>query len=272
MVARNRLPLRRQRGIREGGGASSTRRSAGNQRHSNAAEQGDSMRTTRVLVLHPHRIVAEAVARRLDAEPEIRTVELCATAPAVQSAVNALAPDVAVIQHEAEDRSVLELTAWLVEHDPPVGVVAVLGNDDTQAAAIRVIRAGAAAVLTKDSPTSDLVEAVVSVAMKHAFVSRHLLRAVLWELRSSTPVPNEYDERLGRLTPREREVLQYLVAGYGRATMAETMTLSIDTVRTHTRNILAKLEVHSSLEAVSVARRATRRTWNIGRARAEAHG
>jgi len=219
------------------------------------------MRTTRLVVLHPHRIVAEAIARRLDAEPDLRVVEMCANPASVQSAANALAPDVAVVHVEPQDRAVFELIAALADRDPAVASVAILATDDTQAA-IHAIRAGASSVLSKDSATSELVEAVISVVQNEAFVSAHLLHAVLRELRSSEPMPNEYDMLLRRLTPREREVLSYLASGHDRATIAARMRLSVDTVRTHTRNILAKLEVHSSLEAVSIARRASARGWS----------
>jgi two-component system nitrate/nitrite response regulator NarL len=218
------------------------------------------MRTTRVVVLHPHRIVGEALARRLDSEPDLRVVELCATPSAVRSATNALAPDVAVLAVDADDHTMVTLTTWLVERDPAVRVVAVLGTDDPHTA-VRAIRAGASGVLTKDSPTSELVEAAIAVMQDRAFVAPPLLWAVLRELRSSVPVPNEYDERLNRLTPREHEVLTHLMAGHDRATIASRLQVSVDTVRTHTRNILAKLEVHSSLEAVSIARRAKTVKW-----------
>lgn len=195
------------------------------------------------------------MARRLDGEPDLRVVELCATPSAIRSATSALAPDVAIIAVDSDDHTIVELTTWLVERDPAVNVVAVLGTSDPHAA-VRAIRAGASGVLTKDSPTSELVEAAVAVVRDRAFVSPTLLEAILRELRSSAPVPNEYDELLNRLTPRELEVLMHLMAGHDRATIAVQLRVSVDTVRTHTRNVLAKLEVHSSLEAVSIARRA----------------
>jgi DNA-binding NarL/FixJ family response regulator len=212
------------------------------------------VRTARVLVVHPHRIVAEAVARRLDADPGIRTVDVAAGAPSALAAANALGPDVAVVLIGPHQRASLELTERLVERDPPIRVVALLGVDDARLA-ITAVRAGASAVVTSDRPAAELVDAVHAVASDRAWIARDLLQAVLAELRSSEPPPNEYDERLARLTPREREVLDRLVAGHDRATIARELLVSIGTVRTHTRNVLAKLDVHSSLEAVSVARR-----------------
>jgi len=73
----------------------------------------------------------------------------------------------------------------------------------------------------------------------------------------------ERDERqasvehpLGSLTPREREVLSFLVEGIGRREVAERMHLSANTVRSHLQNLMAKLGVHTTLEAVALARQA----------------
>jgi DNA-binding NarL/FixJ family response regulator len=212
------------------------------------------VRTARVLVVHGHRLYAQGISRRIDAEPGIRTVGIASTVAAVQTAIVALGPDVVVLQMELEGGSALQLAARVVNGDPPVRVVALLGADDA-AAAVRAIRAGASAVVVKDSPATELVDAVFAVAKDHAWVPPHLLGAVLRELRLSIPPPNQHDKKLAGLTPREREVLDRMVVGCDRATIARELMMSVGTVRTHKRNILAKLGVHSSLQAVSVARR-----------------
>jgi DNA-binding NarL/FixJ family response regulator len=59
---------------------------------------------------------------------------------------------------------------------------------------------------------------------------------------------------LALLTPRERQVLSYLAEGDSRNQIAERLNLTPNTVRTHLQNILAKLGVHSTLEAVALTR------------------
>ncbi|MGH3943428.1 MAG: response regulator transcription factor, partial [Pseudonocardiaceae bacterium] len=66
------------------------------------------------------------------------------------------------------------------------------------------------------------------------------------------------DGPLDILTCRERAVLMCLVEGRGKAEIADELGLSVNTVRTHTNKIFAKLGVHSKLEAVAVARSALR--------------
>jgi DNA-binding NarL/FixJ family response regulator len=62
------------------------------------------------------------------------------------------------------------------------------------------------------------------------------------------------DRLLAALTPREREVLSCLADGAERREVAERLHLSANTVRTHLQNLMAKLGVHSTLEAVAISR------------------
>lgn len=61
---------------------------------------------------------------------------------------------------------------------------------------------------------------------------------------------------LDMLSPRERDVLRRMVEGKHGRDIAQDLVISTDTVRTHIRSIFAKLDVHSSLEAVRVAQAA----------------
>jgi DNA-binding NarL/FixJ family response regulator len=97
-----------------------------------------------------------------------------------------------------------------------------------------------------------MVRAILGAVRGESWIPPRLLTGVLEEFRSRR-AELDHDYRVQRLTQREREVLRYMMAGFGRARIAEELILSINTVRTHAQNILWKLEVHSSLEAVSVA-------------------
>lgn len=213
------------------------------------------MRAARVLVVHRDRILAEALARRLEREPGLRPVGTASTGPAAQSAVEALGPDVVVLDMALDDGFSLELAARLARRTPPVRVAAILRNDDSVAAA-RAIRAGANALTTTGNSATDLASAVTAVAADNCWVPPDLLGGVLREVRSSVPPPNHFDRKLARLTTREHDILDRMVAGHDRVTIARELGVTVNTVRTHAQNLLAKLGVHSALEAVSVARRA----------------
>src|SRR5439155_13306067 len=82
-----------------------------------------------------------------------------------------------------------------------------------------------------------------------------LLTGVLRDLRCQERERSAHRRLVDGLTAREREVLRCMMAGASRATIAEQLVLSPNTVRTHMRNVLAKLGVHSMVAAVAVARR-----------------
>jgi NarL family two-component system response regulator LiaR len=81
-----------------------------------------------------------------------------------------------------------------------------------------------------------------------------MLGVILRELRADVGRARQQDGSLGLLSRREREVLAAMMDGRHASQIASELTISTDTVRTHIRNIFAKLEVHTRLEAVKVAR------------------
>ena len=132
-------------------------------------------------------------------------------------------------------------------------VVLTASNDSEQA--VRCIRAGAAAFVPKMAPSEDLLAALDAVMGGGAWLPPELLGPILQGLLKPPPT-NEWELRLAALTARERQILELMVDGLDRPEIARRLVVSLNTVRTHTRNTLAKLGVHSSLEAVSVALRA----------------
>jgi DNA-binding NarL/FixJ family response regulator len=100
--------------------------------------------------------------------------------------------------------------------------------------------------------SADLVARVIrSAARQGGWIPPDVLGEVLRRLTQGGG-----GGRIAELTPREREVLQCMVDGLGRAEIAERLGLSANTVRTHTQNLLAKLDLHSALEAITLAMRA----------------
>src|ERR1700727_1842592 len=84
-----------------------------------------------------------------------------------------------------------------------------------------------------------------------------MLGAILGELRADVGRAREHEDVLDMLSPRERDVLLAMMDGKRGRQIAQDLLISTDTVRTHTRNIFAKLDVHSRLEAGRVARAGT---------------
>jgi DNA-binding NarL/FixJ family response regulator len=214
------------------------------------------VRTVDVLVVHHHRLYAEILASRLKNESGIRVAGIASTGTTAKSAVGVLDPRVTVLDMDLPDVSSFELTAQWSTLDPPIAVAAILGSDECLGV-VRTIRAGASAVTTKDGPIADVVNAVMALANGSCWVPPRLLGGLVREMQRSLPPPNIYDEKLAKLTLREREILQRMAAGRDRIGIARELGISVNTVRTHAQNLLERLGVHSTLEAVSVANRSS---------------
>lgn len=124
-------------------------------------------------------------------------------------------------------------------------------RDDVRLAA--AIAAGAAGVVSKSASLEHLV-AMVSAAEAGRAVMTDLERAGwLARHRNYQSQQRARTELFERLSPREREVLELLAQGHRACTIAEQFVVSLTTVRSQIRAILAKLEVNSQLEAVALA-------------------
>jgi DNA-binding NarL/FixJ family response regulator len=204
-----------------------------------------------VLVVDRERAVAQAIAHRLDAEQALSVVGSAQTARSAAEAAARRRPDVVVLDEGVADGHLAEVAATFLAPDLGAKLVVTSATEDVQRA-YESVRVGASAFVTKACGVDEMVRAILGAVRGESWIPPRLLTAVLEEFRSHRVEPDD-DDRLRRLTQRERDVLRCMMAGFDRARIADELLLSINTVRTHTQNILSKLEVHSSLEAVSVA-------------------
>jgi DNA-binding NarL/FixJ family response regulator len=218
-------------------------------------------RTIRVLIADDHRAFAEAIAVLLAAKPDFVVVGVCRTAVDTELAVSATRPDVLLLDVELGSDDGIELARRLRDTVPGTAVVIVTFRDDLETVSAAV-RAGVAGFLAKDATPEELVDAVRRIASGDRWIQSRLLGPLLDELADHPGSRTPTQQRLATLTERELTVLRHMVRGLDRASIARELYLSTSTVRTHTQNLLAKLGVHSSLEAVAVALKAGMRPFD----------
>jgi len=120
---------------------------------------------------------------------------------------------------------------------------------------LAAICAGAEGYVLKRTPPEELLDQVRSVVTGGSPLTPVIARTLLELVRRFGPTPSETDKPSLDLTPREQAVLQCLVRGMPYKTAAATLGISLDTVRSHVRNVYRKLQVHGVAEAVSRALR-----------------
>jgi DNA-binding NarL/FixJ family response regulator len=176
--------------------------------------------------------------------------------------------DSAAFRHGGSGLLIVDIDA----HNPSAAVrdatevglaVLVIGSDSNRERAVAAIAAGAVAWIHKASSLDALVDTVRAVAAGRLQMSDRRRAAWLAEYRDTHESVRADRERLGQLSPREREVLQLVADGLRAADIANVLFLSIATVRSHIRSILLKLGVNSQQQAADVYRVTSRRLERV---------
>jgi NarL family two-component system response regulator LiaR len=215
--------------------------------------QANGMNPIRLLLADDHLMITEALASRLSAVPDIWVAGRCAaTDPNLFAIVKGVRPDVIAIEAEPFGSGIGETVARLGTLSPDVRVV-ILSADRNVAHAVAAARAGAAAWVAKEQDAAEFEAVIRGAARGYSSYPPDMLGEILRSLRADACRDGN---DLEVLSSRETQVLQAMMTGRRGRQIASDLHISADTVRTHTQNIYAKLDVHSRLEAVSVARAA----------------
>lgn len=210
----------------------------------------------RLLMVDDHQMLTEALSDRLAAVDDIWVAGRCGSSdPALLDVARRVRPDVITLEVSQLGSAVGDVLAGLIAACPDARVV-VLSAERDAGNAVLAARAGAAAWVPKDSSADELVAVLRGVCAGDSWYPPDLLGPVLRALRSDIRRAEDRTGPLDVLSRRERDVLTGMLAGSTARRIADDLTISVDTVRTHTKSILGKLGVHSRLEAVRVARAA----------------
>lgn len=202
----------------------------------------------RVLVADDHDLARHGLIAILTGAPEIEIVGEARTGREAVDAARQLLPDVVLTDVQMPDMDGLEATRWIRQERPRTAVVIVTNHEDPEYLR-SAIAAGAAGYLLKDLSREQLVSAVREVAGGGSFIERQTLRQALRALPPAGPVP----ESARALTRREREILAHVAEGLSNREIAELLTLSPETIKSHVASVLEKLDVSDRTQAAVYA-------------------
>jgi two-component system NarL family response regulator len=206
-----------------------------------------------VLVVDQERTFADALAMRLEAEQDVEIVAAIRTKTPVQSPLVRGQADVMLLDGDFADGSAIRICTELSARDAAPQVI-ILSHSSEAERILAAIEAGAVGWVRKDSSLEYLLRVIRGVVNGEAWLPPAETRMVLRLLLHDRDQQRQNGQLLAGLTPREREVLACLAEGASRQDVAERLQLSAHTIRTHLQNLMAKLGVHSALEAVALTR------------------
>ena len=209
----------------------------------------------RIAVIDDHRVFAEALASRLSDEPDLEVVGTASAAAEALELFSRNEIDVVALDLDLAGEDGLAVGRQLRDQWPDLGIVVVTAAADDSRVA-EAVQMGVRGWVAKQSAIESLLTAVRGAARGETHLPADLLTRVLVSLsdRDGSSAPEA--DAVALLTARELDVLRALMKGMSRHELGAMLHVSPNTVRTHVQSILRKLNVHSALTAVALARRA----------------
>ena len=200
----------------------------------------------RVLIVDDHPIVRQGLKQVLN---ESDLTVIAGEASSGQEALNMARSgnwDLVVLDITLPDRSGLDVLKQLKNYYPKLPVLVLTMHAEEQYA-VRVLRAGAAGYLTKDSEPAEMTAAVQKVAAGGRYVSASLAEKLVFDMGGMRERPHE------ALSDREFQVFCMLASGERIKDIAEKLCLSVKTVSSHRARILTKMRMKNNAQLVQYA-------------------
>jgi DNA-binding NarL/FixJ family response regulator len=200
----------------------------------------------RVLIADDHGVMRDGLRRLLEAADEIEVVATTADGEETVAAAAREMPDVVLMDLDMPGVDGIEATRRITQSGARVAVLVLTAFSD-QPRILGAIEAGAVGYLLKDADSGDVVEGVRAAARGESPLDPRAARTVLTAHAAPDP--------LERFSPREREVLELLVAGLSNKLIARRLQISEKTVKTHLTRIFRELDVSDRTQAALWAER-----------------
>ncbi len=205
----------------------------------------------RIVVVDDHAIVREGIKALLELQDDIEVVAEAISGMDCLEKIDAASPDIVLLDLKMPGIDGIETTRLLKEHNPLIKVV-LLTNYDDEEYVLESIKANADGYVLKDINKGDLHKIIRCVIQEHAFIDSGVTQKLFHNIRQSGRIEEGTIIRPA-MSQRELQVLTYLVEGRSNKEIAEKINLSLDTIKSHLKNIYQKLNVHNRSQAARAA-------------------
>jgi two-component system response regulator NreC len=209
------------------------------------------MKEIRILLADDHNVMRAGLKLLLENHPGFKVVsEASEGNQAVENAI-AARPDVVVLDIAMPKLTGIEAAQKIKGQLPQTGII-ILSMHSDEGYVLRALKAGARGYLLKDSAENDLIEAIKALNEGKAFFSPEISKVLAEDYVREITVRG-VEDTYELLTPREKEILHFLVEGKSNKEISASLSLSLYTVETHRRNLQVKLNLHSFAELILYA-------------------
>jgi DNA-binding NarL/FixJ family response regulator len=206
----------------------------------------------RVLIVEDDALMRAGLRGVLDGDPAIEVVGEAGDGRDAVHRTRLLAPDIVLMDIRMPQLDGIAATRDVLAAFPRVKVL-ILTTFEQDDYIFGALSAGASGFLLKRTKPEDLVAAIHTVAAGDSLLSPSVTNRVIARMTHQRAPDANADARLAELTPRERQVLELVARGLSNAEIAATLVIEESTVKTHTKRILAKLQIRDRIQAVIFA-------------------
>lgn len=208
--------------------------------------------TVRVLVVDDQTVVREGLVMLLGLSPHVEVVAAAADGEEALTLARRYRPDVVLMDLRMPRCDGVQATRRILDEQPTTGIIVLTTYADDESV-FAALEAGARGYLTKDAPAAEIQRAIRAVysgealldpSVQRRLIERTLSRATAAAARSFLP---------DGLTQREGEVLRQIAAGLSNREIADRLSISEATVKTHVNNIFSKANLRDRAQAVVYA-------------------
>jgi DNA-binding NarL/FixJ family response regulator len=197
---------------------------------------------TKLVIVDDHEALREGLAALLQGHG-LEILGAAGNVAAGLDLVEHVAPDVALVDIQLPDGSGIDLTRELLARQPELGVILYTGDSDAELL-YSGLDSGARGYALKAGSMAELVGAIERIAAGGSYVDPRLDR-ILLSPRATAQVP--------QLSPREREIMHLMAEGRTAEAIGSELSVSVETVRTHVRNVIRKLQARNRVHAIALA-------------------
>ena len=211
----------------------------------------------RVFIVSQQFLFRQGIEHSLSSTEDIEISGATEVNDTVLSAIDTLPPDVALVDIDSPADDSLTLAHKIKQRSPNIGLI-VLASDPNDTQLFQVLKAQAAAYLSKEITSDQLVDTVRQVArgehpINESLTTRPKVAEQVLHQFQELSWRSEAEAFISPLTPREMEILNYIAQGYFNKEIAIKLGISEQTIKNHVTSILRKLNANARTEAVVVA-------------------
>lgn len=202
----------------------------------------NAVKRIRILLADDHTIVREGLRVLIELQEDMEVIGEAGSGEETVRLYRQSKPDVLLLDLKMPGMSGCDVIQTIRQESPSAGIL-ILTTFDGDEDIYRALKGGARGYLLKDTPRSELFEAIRAVSLGQRYIPPHVASKLAGYVGES------------ELTGRETEVLRLMAEGRSNRRIAEALHISEGTVKSHVNRILGKLSASSRTEAVNIALR-----------------